>query len=253
LTPLLLYSLPAEGGRKLKWGFVRAYTTPPLLLFFVFGIARKGTKKKSGVKAPHSKFGVRRLDAAFVFCFPSDVYMRIMLMGQRSHHMDNRTIAQRLAAHARELDSQAGNLYRSRAYRNAVETVLRLDHPLEEVVAQHGRKGLAALPGIGVHLAYTIERLVRTGEFRTMTPETVPPHQRVNNLAGVGPALTELLLERLGVTTLAELETADRAGRLDQLGLSKRRLEKLRAALARRAALAPEGTPCSAGPGTSSR
>jgi DNA polymerase/3'-5' exonuclease PolX len=84
--------------------------------------------------------------------------------------MDNRTVANRLAAHARELDRDGGNLYRSRAYRTAVQTILGLDQPIEEVVAQGGRKSLAALPGIGPHLAYTLERLVRTGEFRTMTP-----------------------------------------------------------------------------------
>jgi DNA polymerase/3'-5' exonuclease PolX len=147
--------------------------------------------------------------------------------------MDNRTVAERLTAHARNLEREAGNLYRSRAYRIAVQTVLGLDQSLEEVVAKRGRKGLAALPGIGAHLAYTIERLVRTGEFSTMTPDAVPPQQWVGNLTGVGPALTELLRERLGVATVAELEAADKAGRLEKLGLGRRRLEKLRQALAK--------------------
>ena len=147
--------------------------------------------------------------------------------------MDNRSIAERLAAHARELEREDGNLYRIQAYRRAVATILGLDQPVAEVVARRGRKGLERLPGIGPHLAYTIERLVHTGEFRTLTPEAVPPEERVSGMPGVGTALTELLADRLGVSTVAELEAADRASRLDGLGLGARRLQDLRDALAR--------------------
>jgi hypothetical protein len=37
-----------------------------------------------------------------------------------------------------------------------------------EILDDEGRQGLEALPAIGRHLAYTIEKLVRTGEFRTV-------------------------------------------------------------------------------------
>jgi DNA polymerase (family 10) len=146
--------------------------------------------------------------------------------------MDNRTVAQRLTAHARELDREQGNVYRVQAYRRAAETILGLDEPVGSIVAARGRQGLAALPGIGTHLAYTIERLVRTGEFRTITAETVPPQKRVSRLPGVGPVLTELLRERLAITTIEELKAADRDGRLEQLGLPGKRLQRLRQTLA---------------------
>jgi DNA polymerase (family 10) len=81
--------------------------------------------------------------------------------------MDNRSIAQRLLQHARDLDRET-NLYRIRAYRRAAETVLRLERPIADIVSQQGRKGLEELPGIGQHLSFTIDGLVRTGEFRTM-------------------------------------------------------------------------------------
>jgi hypothetical protein len=42
-----------------------------------------------------------------------------------------------------------------------------------------------------------------------------------------------MLADRLGVTTVADLEAANRAGRLDALGLGPRRLGKLREGLAR--------------------
>ena len=157
--------------------------------------------------------------------------------------MDNRAIAERLTAYARALEGDDGNLYRVKAYRRAAETILRLDQPVADLVAQRGRKGLEALPGIGAHLACTIDRLVRTGQFRTMTPEAVVPEQRLRVLPGVGPALSELLDERLGVTTIPELEAAAVDGRLDQLGLPAWRVRKLREALARRQAASRPAEP----------
>lgn len=85
--------------------------------------------------------------------------------------MDNRTIARRLLDYANSLGSQHGNLYRPRAYRRAADTVLRLDRPITHIVEEKGRQGLEELPGIGRHLSYTIDGLVRTGEFRTLTSD----------------------------------------------------------------------------------
>jgi DNA polymerase/3'-5' exonuclease PolX len=81
--------------------------------------------------------------------------------------MDNQTIARKLRDYAAELARQQESLYRVRAYRQAVLTVQALSRPLTELVAEQGRAGLEALPGIGRSLAYTIEELVKTGEFRT--------------------------------------------------------------------------------------
>jgi DNA polymerase/3'-5' exonuclease PolX len=81
--------------------------------------------------------------------------------------MDNQIIAQKLREYAAQLARRQESLYRVRAYRQAVLTVQALSRPLTELVAEQGRAGLESLPGIGRSLAYTIEELVRTGEFRT--------------------------------------------------------------------------------------
>jgi DNA polymerase (family 10) len=81
--------------------------------------------------------------------------------------MDNLSIAQRLRNHARQLDGQDGNLFRIRAYRRAAQIVLGMERPITEILAERGAKGLEAIPGIGNHLAFTIEHLARTGEFLT--------------------------------------------------------------------------------------
>ena len=85
--------------------------------------------------------------------------------------MDNHAIADRLIHHAHELETRRANLYRIRAYRRAAATLLTLEKPVAEVVAEQGRQGLERLPGIGAHLSYTIDELVRTGEWRTLNPE----------------------------------------------------------------------------------
>src|ERR1035438_9733488 len=91
-------------------------------------------------------------------------------MREGSALMDNQTIAHRLSDYATELYAAGSNLYRVRAYRKAAWTVRALERPLEEVLAEEGRAGLEVLPGVGAHLAYTIEELIRTGEFRTYQP-----------------------------------------------------------------------------------
>ncbi len=63
--------------------------------------------------------------------------------------MDNRTIANRLIDYAHHLEAREASLYRIKAYRRAAETILRLERPAADIVAERGRNGLKELPGIG--------------------------------------------------------------------------------------------------------
>jgi DNA polymerase (family 10) len=81
--------------------------------------------------------------------------------------MENAMIARRLAEHARTLEGQGDNLYRIRSYRRAAQTVLGLERPVCQLIEEDAGAVLQTLPGIGSHLAFTIEHLVRTGEFLT--------------------------------------------------------------------------------------
>jgi len=83
--------------------------------------------------------------------------------------VDNPQVALKLTEHAAFLEAREASLYRVRAYRRAAETVLGLDRPLTAILADEGRPGLEALPGIGRHLSFTIEQLILTGEFRTLS------------------------------------------------------------------------------------
>ena len=77
--------------------------------------------------------------------------------------MDNRTLAQRLRRHARELEAEGGNLYRVRAYRHAADFIEEEDPPVALLLERGGRKALERLPGIGSHIALTIENLLHVG------------------------------------------------------------------------------------------
>jgi hypothetical protein len=150
--------------------------------------------------------------------------------------MDNHTIAQRLREYAAYLEAQEMNVYRVRAYRRAAETVQTLDRPLEEIVAREGRAGLEAMPGIGPHLAFTLEGLVSTGEFRTLGRDggRIDPERLLLSIPGVGPRLARLLHDDLGISTLEGLEMAAHDGRLVRIGVGPKRLRGIIDSLAGR-------------------
>jgi hypothetical protein len=150
--------------------------------------------------------------------------------------MDNPTIAQRLRDYANYLEAREMNVFRVRAYRKAAETIRTLDRPLSEVVEKEGRAGLEALPGIGSHLSFTLEGLVREGEFRTLDPDggQIDPERLLLSIPGVGPRLARQLHEELGITTLEGLEMAAHDGRLARLGVGPKRLRGIIDSLAGR-------------------
>ena len=150
--------------------------------------------------------------------------------------MDNHTIAERLREYANYLESQEMNVYRVRAYRKAADTIRSLDRPLAEIVATEGRAGLEALPGIGPHLSFTLEGLVREGTFRTLGPYGghIDPERLLLSIPGVGPQLARLLHDELGITTLEALEMAAHDGRLARLGVGPKRLRGIIDSLAGR-------------------
>ena len=154
--------------------------------------------------------------------------------------MNNADIAHKLNEYADYLDNEESNVHRVRAYRRAAQTLLALERPASEILAERGRAGLDELPGVGASLAYTIEGLIRTGEFHTLRPTGghIDPERLLTSLPGVGPRLARVLHERLGVSTLEQLEQAAHDGRLAQAGVGPKRLRGLIDALAGRLARA---------------
>src|SRR5207249_1426722 len=105
--------------------------------------------------------------------------------------MNNDTLAKRLLEFAAVLASNGENLYRVRAYRKAAAAVQLHPRLLSELLAEGGREALRQVPGLGEHLTYTLEGLIRTGQFWTMgaDAEQTDPRERLTSLPGVGPRL----------------------------------------------------------------
>lgn len=80
--------------------------------------------------------------------------------------MTNQEIARRLCDYAHQLATGNDNLFRVRAYRQGAALIESLEGSVEEYLAEKGREALAKQAGIGKHLAFTIEHLVRTGQLR---------------------------------------------------------------------------------------
>ncbi|MFL5341061.1 MAG: hypothetical protein ACJ8F7_13015 [Gemmataceae bacterium] len=97
--------------------------------------------------------------------------------------MTNDEIARRLLEYARGLDPRT-NLYRARSYRNAALLIQRLDISIAELLKSDGRVALAALPGVGGHLAFTLEKLIETGEVVPWSArKTASPTAALGNVA----------------------------------------------------------------------
>jgi DNA polymerase/3'-5' exonuclease PolX len=150
--------------------------------------------------------------------------------------MDNNTIAKRLREYANYLESQEFNVFRVRAYRRAADTIQGLDRPLTEILEKEGRSGLESLPGIGAHLSFTLEGMLRDGSFRTLGRDggRIDPERLLLSVPGVGPGLARQLYDELGITTLEGLEMAAHDGRLARLGVGPKRLRGIIDSLAGR-------------------
>src|SRR5687768_11120848 len=139
--------------------------------------------------------------------------------------MNNTDISRKLIEHARILETNGHNLYRVRAYRRAASLVQMLPCEVDEVVRHGGCAALESIPGIGSHLAFTLERLVTAGELKTMgpAPEQTDPSERLTSFPGVGPKLALRMEEELGIETVEEAVSAAEDGRLAEVGIGRRR------------------------------
>jgi len=127
--------------------------------------------------------------------------------------VDNRDISRIFGQIADLLEVKGENAFKVRAYRTAADTLAHWPDPLTAL----DERRLREIPGIGKDLAARIRELVETGTCRfhqdllAEFPVTVLDLLR---LQGVGPKTVALLLSELQITSVDELRTSARAGRL---------------------------------------
>lgn len=149
----------------------------------------------------------------------------------------NIEIAEQLEAAGQLLAEQGANVYRSRAYVRAGETLRALERPAAEILREEGTAGLDKLPGVGVHLAHAIRELVLTGRLPMLDRLRGDgrPTELLSSIPGIGEQTARRIHEDLGIDSLEELEVAAHDGRLTEIiGLRGKRLIGIRESLAQR-------------------
>ena len=146
----------------------------------------------------------------------------------------NAQIAELFEQVATLLAQQGASPFRVGAYRRAGQSLKRLGRDVRAIAEAEGRRGLLAIPGIGVSLASAIEEILRSGrwvQLERLRGASDPEHL-FQTVAGIGPELARRIHERLHIDTLEALELAAHDGRLESVpGMGARRVAAIRSLL----------------------
>ncbi len=116
------------------------------------------------------------------------------------------------------LEIEGGNPFRVRAYRNAARVVSGMSQSLADQAARG--EDLPRLPGVGPDLAGKIREIITTGDLgllQELEARTPPALALLLNLGGLGPKRVQLLHQKLGITSTADLKEAAQSGKIKEL------------------------------------
>ena len=165
--------------------------------------------------------------------------------GMTPERMTNQQLADIFTRIGDMLEIKGEVIYKILAYRKAADSLSNLGRDVND----DWREGkLTEIPGVGKAIAEKIDELLSTGKLEFLeklkqeVPESLVEELQVPDL---GPKKVALFWKELGVTNLAELEAAGRAGRLRSLpGMGEKSEAKVLAgieALSRRSDRIPLG------------
>jgi DNA polymerase (family 10) len=144
--------------------------------------------------------------------------------------MDNRSIAQLFSETADLLEISAGDPFRIRSYRRAAEAVESSTIQLSEIASDV--KKLLEIPGIGKGMAANIQEIEKAGTLplrEELLTKYKPGMLDLLKLPGMGPKSVLLFWEALQIASIADLEAAIAAGKLESLPrMGAKQIEKLK-------------------------
>jgi len=131
--------------------------------------------------------------------------------------MNNRQLADTFTLIADLSEIKGEIIYKTLAYRKAAENLAGLGREASE----YWKEGkLQDIPGVGKAIAEKIDELLNTGklEFLEKLKEEVPPDlAKWMKVPSLGPKKIAMIWKTLGITALADLESAAKEGKLREL------------------------------------
>ena len=150
--------------------------------------------------------------------------------------MTNEEIARRFERLSQLMTIRGDEPFRTRAYRNAAESVREWRTPLSQVAARGGAKGLQEIPGVGKAISGKIIELLTGGTFEAWeriiaeTPETVLEILRVD---GVNMKIAGELYTRFRVSSIADLKSFVEGGGLEMIdGVGEKIMARIKRGIA---------------------
>ena len=134
------------------------------------------------------------------------------------------------------LELKAENPFKIRAYTNAARAIETFGANVSNF---QDEEAVAKIPGIGKSIALKIKELAETGSlkyFRELSAEFPPGILELFSLPGLGAKKIKALHDKLGVSSIAQLQKACEDGRVAELaGFGETTQQKICDAIARRA------------------
>src|SRR5579885_2462363 len=150
--------------------------------------------------------------------------------------MTKEEIAQALEEIATLLELKGENPFKIRAYTNAARAIETFRGNIADF---QDEAQVAQIPGIGESIALKIKELAATGSLkylRDLRAEFPTGILELFSLPGLGAKKIKALYDKLGVSSIAQLQEACEQGRVAELpGFGETTQQKLRDAIARRA------------------
>jgi DNA polymerase (family 10) len=128
-------------------------------------------------------------------------------------------------------EEDLNTIYKVRAFEKAADVIENMSTSIEEIYLNDGIQGLKKIPSIGNAISTKIEELIRTNKisyFEELKRKIPIKVSEFSNMIGFGPKTMKVLYEKLGITSIAELEKAALEGKISKIkGFSKSKEEKI--------------------------
>ncbi|MDT7898347.1 MAG: DNA polymerase/3'-5' exonuclease PolX [Armatimonadota bacterium] len=142
--------------------------------------------------------------------------------------MRNEEVVAMLEETADLMEIAGENPFKARAYRRAADAIAALKEPIEELVKA---KRLNQIEGVGESIARDIAEFLQKGtttRLEQLRQKYPPQLRKLLEIQGVGPRTVAMLYERLGITSVDELEAAAKAGKLTKLpGMGEQKVRNI--------------------------